>query len=344
MATSSKIAVLAAVAGNTTLTLAKFAVFFVTGSGAMFSEAIHSLADTGNQALLYLGIRKSERPADALFHYGYGGERFLYALLSAIGIFVLGCGFTVYHAIHDLLDPPRIVFSWWSVAVLSVAFVVEGSVLLLALRAIRARLAPGERLWAHLRTTRDPTVAAVLLEDSVACLGVVVAGAAMGLSVWTNDPVYDALGALLIGGMLGGVAVFLGVRNRELLLGPALDEATRRQVVVLIEADPAVASVRSTRSRVLGSDRFRIYADVVYDGAELGRRALARIEAEGRRLDCASEAGRRAAAEALGRAVVDAMAEANDRLEDALRARFPGLVALESEAEVRSLESGGAGR
>ncbi len=335
MAASSKGAVLAAVLGNALVTAAKFAAFAATGSGAMFSEAIHSLADTGNQALLYVGIRRSERPPDTLFPYGYGGERFLYGLLSAIGIFVLGCGVTLYHGIHDLFAPPRLVFSWWSVAVLGVAFVLDGAVLLLALRTIAAH--KGDRsLLDYVRTTKDPTVAAVLLEDSVACLGVLVAGIATGLAFWTGNPVFDALGAIAIGGMLGLVAVFLGVRNRSLLLGPSVDRETLDAVVALVEADPAVASVETVRSRVLGSHRFRVYVDVAYDGAELGRRALRRLD--GRTWDCDTPAGRTRLAEAFGEAIGAEIAAVNDALEAKVRERFPGLVALETEAETARLE------
>jgi len=97
--------VLFAVLGNGTLTVIKFVAFLISGSGAMFSEAVHSAADTGNQMLLFLGARRSERPADQMFHYGYGSERFLFSLLAALGIFVLGCGVTVYHGIEGLVHP-----------------------------------------------------------------------------------------------------------------------------------------------------------------------------------------------------------------------------------------------
>lgn len=321
---------LAAIVGNTALTAAKFGAFAITGSGSMFSEAIHSLADTGNQALLFFGIRQSERPADHLFPYGYGGERFLYALLSAIGIFVLGCGFTVYHGVHNLLDPPTLEFSWWSVGVLAVALVVEGTVLSLAVRTIAAQ--KGERsLVEFVRTTNDPTIAAVLLEDSVACLGVLVAAAGMGLSLWTGNPVYDALGAIAIGGMLGLVAVFLGMRNRTLLLGPTADPADVEAIVRLVEAHPAVRRVRQVKSRLLGSHRFRVYVDVEYDGDELGRRAHAKMADDA--WDCETDAGRRRLAETLGRYVCAEMAAVNDALEADIRKRFPGLAALETEAD-----------
>ena len=136
MAASGRGAVIAALVGNSFLTVIKFVAFAYSGSGAMMSEAIHSLADTGNQSLLYLGVRRSEKQADTMFHYGYGAERFLFALLSAVGIFILGCGVTIYHGIHTLIHPPDLTVSWIIFAVLGVSFLLDGAVLLVAIRAI----------------------------------------------------------------------------------------------------------------------------------------------------------------------------------------------------------------
>ncbi|MBV1857645.1 MAG: cation diffusion facilitator family transporter, partial [Nannocystaceae bacterium] len=237
MAGSSKGAVLGALVGNGSLTVIKFFAFAITGSGAMFSESIHSLADTANQALLFLGIRQSEKPADALFHYGYGADRYLYSLLSAVGIFVLGCGVTIYHGIHGLLEPPTLEPSWIPFAILALSFVVEGYVLMAAARVVWEK--KGEETLVHyLRTTTDPTVAAVLLEDAVACLGVLVAATGLGLAYMTGNAVFDAIGAIVIGIMLGVVAVWLGVRNRTLLLGPAIPADLQAEITTYLKQHP----------------------------------------------------------------------------------------------------------
>ncbi|MCA9682980.1 MAG: cation transporter, partial [Myxococcales bacterium] len=136
---SSKGAVVGALIGNSVLTAIKFAAFFFSGSGAMFSEAVHSAADAANQALLFVGIRSSERPADNLFHYGYGTDRYLFSLLSAVGIFVFGCGVTVYHGIHGAMHPSVVEPGIMSYVVLALSFCIDGFVMLSALRAIWAK-------------------------------------------------------------------------------------------------------------------------------------------------------------------------------------------------------------
>ena len=218
MASSSTSAVVTALIGNSIVAVLKFGAFFVTGSGAMLSEAFHTLADVFNQGLLYLGIRRSERPADAIFAYGYGGERYFFALLSAVGIFILGCGVTIYHGIHSLLHPPELQFSIWVFVVLGISFAIDGWVFLKALRIVREQM--GERdLSSFLKSNTDPTAVAVLLEDLAACIGVLIALFAIGLSQWTENPVWDSIGSIVIGVMMGMIAVWLGYQNRLLVLG-----------------------------------------------------------------------------------------------------------------------------
>ena len=153
--------VMAAVLGNGVLALLKLFAFIVSGSGAMLSETIHSLADTINQAMLWLGIRLSERPADREHPYGYGAERFFWSLVSAMGIFFLGAGITLYHGIHTLLHPGHIEITYLTWVVLALALLIEGAVLILAVRAADQRRAG--RSWREfLRTARDPALLAVL--------------------------------------------------------------------------------------------------------------------------------------------------------------------------------------
>jgi zinc transporter 9 len=330
MAGTSKGAVATAIVGNGMLMVIKFAAFAMSGSGAMFSEAIHSLADTSNQALLFLGIRRSERPADALFHYGYGADRYLYSLLSAVGIFVLGCGVTVYHGIHDLLDPPVLETTWVPFAILGVSLLVEGYVLVAAARVIWPD--KGERsLLAYLRTTTDPTIAAVLLEDSVACVGVVVAAIGIGLAEVTGNPMFDALGAIAIGLMLGGVAVWLGIRNRTLLLGPAIPSSTHAEIEAFLRNHPAVQRVRQVRSRIVGADNFRVQAQLDFDGRYLGRK-MTKIVHE-RHETLGEPAGRERFAEDFGEQLLDELAHEVDRMEAELLEKFPRLKYVDLEAD-----------
>ncbi|MEE8467163.1 MAG: cation diffusion facilitator family transporter, partial [Planctomycetota bacterium] len=265
MAGSSQTAVSLAVLGNAFLTVIKFVAFAFSGSGAMLSEAVHSLADTGNQALLFVGIRRSERPADATFHYGFGAERFFFALMSAVGIFVLGCGVTVYHGVHTLLHPPQLTIGWMVYAVLGLSLVVDGLVLWKAVGVVRAQ--QGERgFFEHLRRSSDPTLAAVLLEDSVACIGVLVAAIGIGCATLTGSSVPDAIATLIIGGMMGFIAIWLGYKNRSLILGPAIPSDVERDVLEYLRAQPSVERVHDVKTRVVGADRFRFKAEVDWNG------------------------------------------------------------------------------
>ncbi|MCH9688566.1 MAG: cation diffusion facilitator family transporter [Deltaproteobacteria bacterium] len=330
MAGSSKGAVVSALLGNGLLTVLKFGAFVFSGSGAMFSEAIHSLADTVNQGLLFLGIRGSERPADALFPYGYGADRYLYSLLSAVGIFVLGCGVTVYHGIHDLISPPELSLSWVPLAVLGISFAVEAYVLLQAARVVWAK--KGDlSLMGYLRTTSDPTAAAVLLEDAVACAGVLVAVAGIGMAQLTGNPVYDAVGAIVIGLMLGAVAVWLGIRNRTLLLGPAIPRGLQKEVEAFLDGLPEVQRVRRVRTRVVGADSFRFQAELDFDGRVLGARLTKLVHEHHSKLDD-EEARERFAAD-FGEQLLDELGREVDRIEAQLVEKFPRLAYVDLEAD-----------
>lgn len=327
---SSKGAVLGALVGNGSLTVIKFFAFVVTGSGAMFSEAIHSLADTSNQALLFLGIRQSEKPADALFHYGYGADRYLYSLLSAVGIFVLGCGVTIYHGIHSLIEPPTLEVSWIPFVILAISFVVEGYVLMAAARVVWDK--KGEKsLLEYLRTTTDPTVAAVLLEDAVACLGVLVAAAGLGLAYTTGNAIFDALGAIVIGIMLGVVAVWLGIRNRTLLLGPAIPADLQAEITAYLKEHPAVMRVRNVKTRIVGADNFRLQAQLDFDGAVFGERMKDFVEERYTTMETPEQ--REQFARDFGDRLLDELAREVDRMEGELEERFPRLKYVDLEAD-----------
>jgi len=329
MAASGRGAVIAALVGNTFLTVIKLIAFAVSGSGAMLSEGIHSAADTGNQGLLYLGIRRSERPADALFHYGYGGERFFYALMSAVGIFVLGCGVTIYHGIHTLIDPVAVKFSWLTVAVLAISLVVDGVVFLSALRAIAAEKGP-RTFWQHIRTTSDPTVLAVLFEDAVATLGVLVAAAGIGLAHWTGNPAWDAVSSIVIGVLLGLVAMWLGWRNRMLILGPAIPKEMQTGAVELLLSQPTIEAVRNVKTRILAADRYRLKAEIDYNGRVLGARHADWLEAE---LTGKDGIDYKALAERFGERIVDALSAEGDRIEAELQKLYPQLRHMDFEVD-----------
>ncbi len=331
MAGSGTKAVFLAVIGNGFLTLIKFAAFMLSGSGAMLSEAIHSLADTGNQALLFIGIRRSERPADRLFHYGYGQERFLFALLSAVGIFVLGCGVTVYHGIHTLLHPPELTINWIIFAVLGISFVVDGAVFWMALKSVKET--KGKQSFAsYLKSTSDPTILAVLFEDFVACLGVLVAATGILLCHWTGNSVYDGISSIIIGVLLGAVAIWLGYRNRTLILGPAIPKDVEDQIVRILTARPSVDSVRELKTRVVGADQFRLKAEIDYNGPFLAQQHAAWVKEQVPLLKTDAEI--ESFVDRFGDRVIDALALEVDSIEEEMQRKFPNLQFIDLESDL----------
>ena len=252
--------------------VAKFGAFFVSGSGTMLAEGIHSAADVGNQSLLALGIQRSARPADKKHPEGYGQEAFVWSLISAVGIFFLGCGFTVMHGIHSLtsghqedLSSPDII-----IGVLVFSLVVESAALAVAVVGLNSEAKKRNLSFReHLRTTSDPFGVAVLLEDSAAVFGVILAIITVSLTLTTNQPEWDAIGSILIGLLLGFVAIFLIQKNSSMLIGKTINEADREKISAIIRDDPAVESLHRERIIVTGTDSLRISAEIDVDGAHI---------------------------------------------------------------------------
>ena len=268
----SRFAVVSALVGNFLVMIAKFIGFAMTGSGAMLSEGIHSIADLLNQFLLLIGIVRSGRKADQIYPYGYGSEQYVWALISAVGIFFLGCGVTVYHGVHSLLHPPATLSGLpWAIGVLLLSLLIEGYVLMVAVRAIRRQMPSDEPFLPFMRKKADPAVVAVVLEDAAACVGIVIALIAIVLTQVTGRMWWDAVGSLAIGALLGAVAIFLVIRNKELLVGQGVPPHIHRQLMHILNENPAVEEVVDMRTRILDSNTYRIKADVRFDGAYLAR-------------------------------------------------------------------------
>ena len=221
---SSMKAVIAALGANSFITVIKFIAFAFSGSGAMLSEAIHSLADAGNQALLLIGLRRARKDSDDEFHYGYGGERFIFGMLSASGIFFIGCGVTVYHGVDGLMHPhmPELhLFTW---VVLGASLLIEGGSTAFAFKSVMAHRPKDYPMVRYLREKVDPAALAILLEDSAAIFGLFLAAIGIVLAYVTQNPMWDSIGSILVGVLLGYVAIHLVQENRGLLLGKAVPE------------------------------------------------------------------------------------------------------------------------
>ena len=219
MASNSTKSVIVGLSANSLVSVAKFIGFSVSGSGAMLSEAIHSVADTANQALLLLGLKRSERGPDETHPEGYGRERFFWGLVSALGIFFLGAGVTLWHGVHAVLHPVPSSHGWVTWAVLVFAFLLEGGALAVATRGLYsdARTA-GIGALQYFKEGRDPTLIAILAEDGAAVLGLLLALAGIGLEALTGAPLWDAIATLAIGVLLAAVAIFLVRANRIFLV------------------------------------------------------------------------------------------------------------------------------
>jgi len=333
MAHGSAKAVYAAVIANSLVMVAKFFAFAVTGSPAMLSEGIHSVADVGNQSLLIVGLRKSSAPPTPEFPYGFHRDRFVWALISAAGIFFLGCGVTIYHGVSALLHPhPPHGAIGLSVGVLVFAAVVEGFPLYLAIRTVR-RDAAGRPLWRYLTELDDPMAAAVLLEDSAAVLGVLLALVGILVAHLTGSPVFDAAASIAIGVLMGVMALVLAHRNRELLIGTSpADDATQRGAALLRD-DPAVEQVRDVKAVVLGSDIVRFKAEVQFDGEEIARRALDDLDVEEAWEGLEGPDDLRDCLVSFGDQVVEELADTVDRLEAELAEEVPDVAYVDLETD-----------
>lgn len=327
MAGGSKAAVYSAIGANAFVMVAKFVGFALTGSGTMLAEGIHSAADVGNQSLLAVGMARSQKPATPEHPYGYGRDAFVWALMSAVGIFFLGCGVTVAHGVqslivgghHDETSAP-----WINLGILALSLVAEGASLYIAVRALQKQAAErGVSFREHIRTTDDVFGVAVLLEDSAAVLGVIIAFFTVGLTHLTHAPYWDPLGSLLIGLLLGGVAFVLMQRNRALLIGQSIRQTELDQVNQIFENDPVVEEVVMSRAVVEGADSYHIAAEIDFDGRVLARRHL-----DGRDLDALAnelDSGEKLLAflEEFGDAVTDQVGDEVDRLEARIREVLP---------------------
>lgn len=267
-AINSQGTVIRALGGNAFIAVMKLVAWGVSGSGAMLSEAIHSLADVANQALLLFGLRHAERGPDNRHQYGYGQAAFFWALVSALGIFFLGCGVTLYHGIHELLHPPETMSSGWLTwSVLIGSFLIESWVLVGAIRQVYAAKPVDMGILAYLPKIKDPMLAAVLLEDLAACVGILFAIAGIGLTWLTGDPVWDGIASVLIGLLLGVVAVVLVRLNQRYLLGHAIDPEIDEGIRQILLARPSIEAAVLLQSRWVGPSTFVYRAEVDFDGA-----------------------------------------------------------------------------
>jgi zinc transporter 9 len=286
MASGSTKAVYYAICANSVLTVAKFVGFVFSGSASMLSEAIHSATDTANQGLLALGIHRSQKDASEDHPYGHGRERYVWALISAVGIFFLGSGLTLYHGVQGLVHPHTPDHIGLALGIFGFAALLEGFTLWVAIKEIKIVAAEeGMGFKEYVRSGSDPMAVAVLLEDGAAEVGVVLAAGCLGMAQYTGNPRWDAVGSVVVGLLLAFVAIFLILRSGEMLIGKSAPEPVRKQLEKVLADSPVVDSTSEVRAIVQGADDLRFKVEVDFNGEELSRRYLATLaESEPERL------------------------------------------------------------
>jgi cation diffusion facilitator family transporter len=266
------VAVYGAMAANCLIAITKFVAAVFTGSSAMLSEGIHSVVDTGNQALLLLGIHLSKKPADATHPFGYGKELYFWGLVVAIILFGVGGGMAVYEGIVHLLHPTPLTDPTVSYAVLGIAAIFESIAFTLAFRELLATRGE-ESFWRAVRTSKDPAVFVVLFEDAAALTGLVVAFVGIFLGHQFNNPYLDGISSVVIGLILATVAILLAYESKGLLLGESAAPEIVRNVCALAEDDPAVEQVQHPFTMHLGPHEVLLNLAVQFrqglSGAEL---------------------------------------------------------------------------
>ncbi len=255
--------VLVALAANTTIAVAKGIAAALTGSPALFAETLHTVADAGNEVLLYVAIRRSRRPPDAQHPFGHGPERYFWALLAAIGIFLIGGTVSILEGVRALLNPPELDAFWVGVAVLVVALVLDGISRTVAVRQLRVQAARREvTIRELLRESPDPTIVTVYFEDTIDVLGALLALAALILHRVTGSATPDALASIVIGGLLCYLASRLTRRNRELLTNQSVPERYVQRMRARLESEPAIDAVPRLEAVYLGPAEVLVAADV----------------------------------------------------------------------------------
>ncbi|MFD4366305.1 cation diffusion facilitator family transporter [Rhodococcus sp. NPDC058521] len=277
-----KKAILAALGANAGIAVAKFTGFLITGSSSMLAESVHSVADTSNQGLLLLGQKRSEREADQLHPFGYGRNRYFYSFVVALVLFTLGSMFAIYEGIHKIQHPEDLSSPIIAVAILLIAIALEAFSFHTAVKESRPLKGDGG-WWSFIRNSRSPELPVVLLEDTGALVGLVLALGGVGLTMVTGSPVWDGIGTLCIGVLLGIIAVILIIEMQSLLIGEGATADEDARIRAALVDGEQIDSVIHIKTQYLGPDEMLVAAKVaVASGHDIGTVAAAIDGAEAR--------------------------------------------------------------
>src|SRR3954463_5881793 len=278
-------AIIAALLANLGIAVAKFVAFVVTGASSMLAEAIHSVADSGNQVLLLVGGRRAQREATPQHPFGYGRDRYIYAFIVSIVLFSVGGLFAVYEGVHKLQHPEAVDSPQWALGVLVLAIALEGFSLRTAVKETAEVKSPRESYWRFIRTARAPELPVVLLEDTAALLGLVFALLGVGVAAMTGNGVYDGLGTVAIGLLLLVVALILAVETKSLLLGESATPEDQRKIVAALENDDI--SIIHMKTMHLGPDEVLVAAKIAVQRGDTAAEIAEFIDAAEQRIRAA---------------------------------------------------------
>jgi cation diffusion facilitator family transporter len=271
-------AIIAALIANIGIAITKFIAAAISGSASMFAEAIHSVADSGNQVLLIVGGRRAARAATAAHTFGYGRSRYIYAFIVSIVLFSVGGLFSINEGIAKLSHPHELEAAWLPLSVLAVSIVLESFSLRTALREAK-HVRGSQSLVQFIRHAKSPELPVVMLEDIAALVGLIFAFGGVGLTVLTHDAVWDAIGTLAIGALLVAVAVILGIETSSLLLGEGASAGDVASIRSAIEGVAGVESIIHMKTLYLGPDELLVGAKIAISSTDGAQSIVAAIDA-----------------------------------------------------------------
>lgn len=278
----SRKAIIAALVANLGIAILKFGAYLITGAASMLAEAGHSVADTGNQALLVLGGVRAQKDPTPEHPFGYGRERYFWAFVVSMVLFSLGSLFAVYEGVQKLAHPHELARPEVAIGVLILGIVLEGWSFRTAIREANRVRGEGQDWWQFVRHSKSPELPVVLLEDLGALIGLVLALVGIGLAMGTGDPRWDAFGSIGIGALLGVIAIVLAIEMKSLLIGESASPHVGQTIRESIERSPGVRRLIHMRTLHIGPDELLVGAKVEFD-AVLGFAEVAvaidRIEA-----------------------------------------------------------------
>jgi cation diffusion facilitator family transporter len=254
-------AILAALLANAGIAVAKFIGYLITGSSSMLAESVHSVADTSNQGLLLFGQRQARKEADPLHQFGYGRSRYFYSFVVALVLFTLGSVFALYEGYHKIRHPEELTSPVVAIVILVAAIALESYSFRTAVVESRPLKGSGN-WWRFIRNSRNPELPVVLLEDTGALVGLILALAGVGLTVVTGNAVWDGVGTVGIGLLLGVIAIILMVEMHSLLIGEGATHADQEAIRAALEDTEHVDRVIHLRTQYLGPDELLVGAKI----------------------------------------------------------------------------------